>query len=134
MVSFSSLLLLLLYSFSSLLMPRVIFRFGGLPVLFFILARNEMQLWWIMKLTKMVLTYFPKFSCSCVLRFWVNYRISSFEQMNWWLCIPNTPYLSWQFFLDIFPVFPLLRRIIFINMLYQCKLGWYYNLVEEQHD
>ena len=43
MVSFSSLLLLLLYSFSSLSMPRVIFRFGGLPVLFFILARNKMH-------------------------------------------------------------------------------------------
>ena len=42
-VSFSSLLLLLLYSFSSLSMPQVIFRFKGLPVLFFILARNEMQ-------------------------------------------------------------------------------------------
>ena len=27
-------------------------------------------------------TYFPKFSCTCVLRFSVNYRISSFEQMN----------------------------------------------------
>ena len=24
-------------------MPRVIFRFGGLPVLFFILARNKMH-------------------------------------------------------------------------------------------
>ena len=42
-VSLSSLLLLLLYSFSSLSKPRVIFRFGGLSVLFFISPRNEMQ-------------------------------------------------------------------------------------------
>ena len=42
-VSFSSLLLLLLYSFSSLSMPGEVVRFGELPVLFFILARNEMQ-------------------------------------------------------------------------------------------
>ena len=39
-VSFSSLLLLLLYSFSSLSMPRVIFRFKGLPVLFFYFSKK----------------------------------------------------------------------------------------------
>ena len=123
MVSFSSLLLLILYSFSSLSMPRVIFRFGGLSVLFFISPGNEMQPSWIMKLSKMVVTYFPKFSCTCVLQFWINYRISSFEQMNWWLSVFQTLLNSLGSFLGIFPVFPLLRRLIFISMILSMQTG-----------
>ena len=97
-VSFSSLLLLLLYSFSSPSMPGEIFRFGELPVLFFILARNEMQPWWF-KMNQNGGDIFSQVQLyPSVLRFGVNYRISRFEQMNWWHCIPNTPYLPWQFF------------------------------------
>ena len=60
MVSFSSLLLLLLYSFSSLSMPGEIVRFGELRVLFTVESTTNMNLTYQSVVCAIVVKYYLK--------------------------------------------------------------------------